>query len=500
MPRKRTINPGWHCDDDMDTPNLLHYLLSRAPLWLPVIVITILALWAGAHALLYKRDHVAAFGWLATCLLFPLAGPLLYYLFGVNRIRTRARQLNIPSSSGVPRPQLAADREMLKEAELPLGAQVTAQVSLATPFPLCNGNSIEVLHNGEQAYPAMLSAIAAARRQILLSSYIFDNDAIGNDFVEALVSAVHGGVEVRVLIDGVGEHYSWRRIGPLLSRRGVTVARFLPPLLVPPQVNFNLRNHRKVLVIDGHTAFTGGMNISARHCTDRPGVAHPVQDLHFCLQGPSSRQLWQVFADDWLFVTKEMLLMPDGGKANTGAAICRVVSDGPNEDIDTLPMLLNGVISSARRRIAIMTPYFLPPQGLISALQAAAMRGVDVKIILPGRNNLPFVHWAMRRVLPELIRRGVRVYYQPPPFAHSKLCLIDDYYALLGSANLDPRSLALNFEVMVEVFDRSLVTTLEAHCQRLLQQSREITGADFSRQGLPSRLRDAFCWLFSSYM
>ncbi|TQV81379.1 cardiolipin synthase [Exilibacterium tricleocarpae] len=461
-----------------------------------------MALAAGGHALLHKNDNVSAFGWIVTCLLFPLAGPLLYYLFGINRIRTRARRLNIPSTHTSPqRPQKAsATKAMLRQAGLPLRAQTTAQVSFATPFPLCDGNQVAVLHNGEQAYPAMLGGIRTARRQILLSSYIFDNDEIGLRFAEALVQAAGNGVEVRVLVDGVGERYSWRRIGTQLLKRGVKVARFLPPQLLPPQVNLNLRNHRKILVIDGYTCFTGGINISARHCLEDNDRKSAVQDLHFRLQGPASAHLWQVFADDWFFAAREALQIPDEPVEHQGTAICRVVADGPNEDIDTLPMLLNGVLSSARRRIVIMTPYFLPPQGLISALQAAAMRGVDVRIILPSRNNLPYVHWATRRMLPQLLQRGVRIYYQAPPFSHSKLCLIDDYYCLLGSANLDPRSLTLNFEVVVEVFDRALVKTLGKHCNKVLKKSRKLTTEDFARQGLVSRLRDAVFWLFSSYM
>jgi cardiolipin synthase len=181
-------------------------------------------------------------------------------------------------------------------------------------------------------------------------------------------------------------------------------------------------------------------------------------------------------------------------------ASCRVITDGPNEDIDRLALVLLSAVSAAQRRICIATPYFLPGRELIGALQAAALRGVTVSILLPGRNNLPYVHWATRNMLWELLQHGVEVRYQPPPFAHSKFLLVDEDYAQVGSANLDPRSLRLNFELNVEVFDTSFNADLAADFGAAWDVSRPVSLDEISHRGLAGRTRDAFCWLFSPYL
>jgi cardiolipin synthase len=267
-------------------------------------------------------------------------------------------------------------------------------------------------------------------------------------------------------------------------------------------VHQNQRTPRKLLIVAGRIAYAGGKNIVSKHHAGHRGhTGQPaLQDIHFRFKGPVTTQLEQVFIDDWNFAGRRPLALSEHEQPARGEAICRTLVDGPNKDLDTLPMVLTGVISSARRRVTIMTPYFLPPRELISALQAAALRGVQVDVILPKKSNLRFVDWACRRILPELLQRGVHIHYQPPPFAHSKLCLVDDWYCLVGSANLDPRSLTLNFEVIVEVFDRALNTRLSEHCESVTARSQRLTMDKLQRQSTAAKLRDAFFWLFTSYL
>jgi len=183
-----------------------------------------------------------------------------------------------------------------------------------------------------------------------------------------------------------------------------------------------------------------------------------------------------------------------------GDVICRVVTDGPNEDLGKLAMIMTGAVALARKQVAIMTPYFPPPTELINSLQAAALRGVEVSIILPQKSNQPLVHWATRNMLWELLQYGVRVYYQPPPFVHSKLLLVDDHYAHFGSANIDPRSLRLNFELVVEVFNEEFVARLRSHFDRIKATAYEESLAGVDGRALPIRIRDALAWLFSPYL
>ncbi|MAT83117.1 MAG: cardiolipin synthase [Gammaproteobacteria bacterium] len=455
----------------------------------------VLGVLASGHALINKRRPRSAFGWIAVCLMFPLAGAALYYLFGVNRTRRRAQRLR---EDDLPEPAAAAFTVEPEEALAPL-ARLGEAVSGG---PLLAGNDVEILHGGEAAYPAMLEAIDTAAERVLLSSYIFDRDDTGTAFADALGRAVDRGVEVRVLLDGVGELYSWPRARHLLARRGVDVRRFLPPRLLPPSFMINLRNHRKILLVDDRVGFTGGMNVSDRHLLARAPAGRRdrrVVDVHFALRGPVLDRLLAIFDSDWAFAggpERHHRLTP----VRAGEARCRAIADGPDEELDRLLLLITGAIGLARRRVAIMTPYFVPPRELLGALQAAALRGVDVAILLPAHNNLFFVHRATRHLLWELLQRGVRVHYQPGPFVHSKLLLVDDDYAQIGSANLDPRSLRLNFELTVEVFDRPTVTALWAHVEAARAQSPEVTLADVDGRRLGTRLVDGVAWLFSPYL
>jgi cardiolipin synthase len=455
---------------------------------------------AAAHALMYKRDPRAAFAWVVMSLLFPVVGPFLYYAFGINRVRTKARQLH-----GRPTHWLRFPYEGSPAAATrvePLAGQTVADaiahVSQAVSGrPLTAGNRVRPLFNGEEAYPEMLAAIESATRSIYLMTYILENDRTGRRFIEALEAAQRRRVTVRLLIDGVGDWYSLPRSSRKARRRGLHVIRFLPPRLVPPALHVNLRNHRKVLVVDGEAGFTGGMNIGDRHLAARRGGC---QDVHFAVTGPVVRELERLFADNWRFAAGEDIEIRDDTPAADGDARCRVISTGPDDDLDKLVTVLVGAVSAARHTIDWVTPYFLPPREVIAALQAAALKGVRVRIVLPARSNLPFVHWATRNMLWELLQRGVAVYYQPPPFAHTKLFVVDGEYLQVGSANVDPRSLRLNFEMALEVFDRPLADSLTRHVERLIEASRPVSLPEVEGRSLPIRLRDAFFWLFSPFL
>ncbi len=470
--------------------------------WILAFFVTMLSVLAAGHATLWKRDPKAALGWVAICLTLPVFGALLYFLFGINRIQTRAQTLKRMSRLELEGYVSEGDASTAVSIDdLPPEFSELARVSAAvTGLPLAGGNRIEILHNGEQAYPAMLAAIDGAKETLYLTTYIFETNVTGHQFVDALARAVDRGVEVRVIIDGFGEWYSESRISKILAKRGVRVGLFLKPKLIPPSLHFNLRNHRKVLVADGWTGFTGGMNIGDRHLADDLDNPKRVVDVHFRLEGPVISQLERVFREDWLFVTGENLPPTAADCTPAGEAICRAAVDGPNEDLDKLVTILVGAVSVARRKVAIMSPYFLPPLPLSSALRAAALRGVEVTVIMPELNNLLYVHWATRNMLWELLERGVRAYYQPPPFVHSKLFVVDDYYTQIGSANLDPRSLRLNFELAVEVFDRSFSRRVADHIETVRQVSREITLEEVDGRRFPERLRDSLFWLFAPYL
>jgi cardiolipin synthase len=472
-------------------------------LWVALEVF--LSVLAVGHALLHKRDSRAALGWIGLSLFFPFIGPLLYFLFGVNRVRTRAQQLGLRSQWRFDAPHfkpLALDEETLEGSPVPGALRAMARVSdTVTGVSLVAGNRIEMLVNGDQAYPLMLEAIDAARRRIFLTTYIFETNRTGRRFVDALASAVQRGVDVRVIIDGIGEYYSWPRVVPLLKRHQVPVARFLPPRLMPPTLQINLRNHRKLLAVDGRIGFLGGMNIGDRHVAAIPKRwRKPMRDVHFKVIGPVIRQLEQCFVEDWRFCTGQCLELSPECHPLADGALCRAIVEGPNEDLDKLASILGGAMAAAHRRIALMTPYFLPPRGVLSALQTAALRGLAVDVVLPRRSNLPYVDWATRNMLWELLKWGGRVFWQPPPFSHTKLFVVDGTYAQIGSANIDARSLRLNFELNLEIFDSAVGGRIERFIDEAIDESSPVSIAQLDGRPLPVKLRDAAAWLFSPYL
>lgn len=456
----------------------------------------LLTIVGSVHALLNKRDPRSALAWIAMCVALPFIGVLLYYVFGKNRIRTRAQRLQ---------PQMATPAEEanqgVHEASVRPDYRNLAQLSAASSKRrLLAGNYVEPLYNGDQAYPEMLRAIDEAKSYVYLATYIFETRRIGKRFIEALAAAKRRGVVVKVLIDGVGEKYDFPFASGTLQARGVDAALYLPPTLLPPNLTINLRNHRKLLLVDGELGFTGGMNIRHNHLRDNN--KRGFIDIHFAIRGPVLRQLERVFISDWLFTTDEHLPWNQSTNYSSDSQdmACRVLLEGPNEDVDKLTWVLVGAISLAQRSIVIMTPYFLPSRELEVALQTAALRGVSVSILLPGTNNLPFMTWATTHVLSGLLVTGVKIFMSPGPFVHSKLFIVDDYYVQLGSSNLDPRSLRLNFELVVEVYDQDFAERMAKHANDSIAAARAVSLDQLKQRSLPRRIRDAFFWLFSPYL
>src|SRR5690606_9731762 len=350
-------------------------------------------------------------------------------------------------------------------------------------------------------FPPMLQAIATAKLSIALSTYIFDNDAVGTQFADALADAHRRGVEVRVIIDAVGQHYSWHSMVRRLRSAGISTAAFMP-ILVPGNMSaLNLRNHRKLLVIDGRDAFTGGMNIRAGNVLKIPN-RHPIRDLQFRARGPVVAQLARVFANDWAFATRETL----SGEAwfpplsASGSVVARAIPDGPDEHFEVLKLIMLGALAQARHSVRIATPYFLPDASLVSGLNTAALRGVAVDILLPEKNNLKLVQWASHAMYWQVLARGCRIWHSPPPFDHSKLMLVDDEWVLIGSTNWDARSLRLNFEMNLECYSREFGSRMKEWFERRLEVSRQVTKADVDGRSLPSRLRDGLARLLSPYL
>ncbi len=472
-------------------------------LWYSIaaLLVPIASLLVSCHAVLTKRDSRSALTWVALAWLAPIFGVVLYLLFGINRLNRRVSALGRSREDwedDIHACSRSSLLELLDDRDRHLASLAEAMNRISVR-PLVTGNRVRYLVDGEQAYPAMLEAIRQARSSVTLATYIFGNDVVGREFADALEAAVRRGVEVRVLIDNAGERYSWPSMVGNLQRRGVPVARFSPSF----QARFfglNLRNHRKLLVVDGRTGFTGGMNIRRHHLMDSGWRA--TRDVHFRFEGPLVRQLQEVFYEDWYFAADERL---DGERwfpplQPVGSVVARGVRGGPDENMLKHQLALLAGIASASRSLRIMTPYFLPDGTLMSALITANLRGVKVDVLLPSRNNLPFVHWAMLAQIRPLLDYDVGIWLTPPPFDHSKLFVVDDAWTFLGSTNWDPRSLRLNFEYNVECYDRPLATELAELIDNRIAAARRLSLRDIDGRSLPLRLRDGMARLLMPYL
>ncbi len=334
-----------------------------------------------------------------------------------------------------------------------------------------------------------------------MSTYIFDNDRAGHLLADALEEASDRGVSVRLLIDGVGARYSFpTMLGELRARR-IPVAEFLPTFVPIHMAYANLRNHRKILVVDGRLGFTGGMNVrrSQLLSADRRNA---TADTHFRIEGPVVAHLSMTFADDWAFCTGERLTgnvwWPE--LTEVGGTVARGIAAGPDEDFERIRFAILAALSQAQRRIRIVTPYFVPEPMLMTSLAVAAMRGVAVDILVPERNNLRLVQWASRAKIGQLLRRGCRVWQTPLPFDHSKLMTVDGTWSLIGSANWDQRSLRLNFEFNIECYDSGLTARLDAIIDGKQTASRPLPLGEVEDRALVLKLRDGAAWLLSPYL
>ena len=448
------------------------------------------------HALRTKREIGAAIGWIGLAWLAPLFGPLLYVMFGVNRVRRLARRL----SGGRPWSSGRAGGPETRELDSHLAPLVQA-VGRLTGRPLLEGNSVRCLHDGDNAYPLMLEAIAGAERSVLLSSYIFRDDRVGARFIAAIRAAHVRGVAVRVLVDGVGSGYLHCGVASALRAHGVPVARFMHSTLPWRMPFINLRTHKKVLIVDGSTGFAGGLNIAVENML-RARPKHPVSDTHFRLAGPVVEQLTDAFAKDWSFTTGEeldqALFYAAGPLPPAGEAFCRVVTSGPDSDLEKIEFAILQAVSLARRSVRIMTPYFLPDERMLTALAMTSMRGVAVDLVMPRQSNHPLIDWARTPNNIPLLDAGVRIWLSNAPFNHSKLMVVDEAWSFIGSANQDVRSLRLNFELNIEVHDPALAGELDRFM--LAHRHQRYGGERTLRRSFPVRLRDSAARLMLPYL
>lgn len=440
---------------------------------------------------LQKRPPLSTLSWILSLAALPLLGFVIYFFLGPQKVRRqrvrrqRLRRLHHCSARGDPAAAAALPRR-----KRGLGALVEK----ATGAPVSTLQSVTLLSSGSEAFDALLEAIAAAREHVHLEYYIIEPDAAGDRLAAALIDKARSGVQVRLLIDAIGSANLGRRWLRPLREAGIRVARFHPFRAAALRPLLNFRTHRKIVVIDGRIGFTGGMNICAQQ--DARYCDSAWHDLHVRMEGEAVGWLQALFAEDWLYARGQTLpenaLYPEQAP---GPVTAQIVASGPDSDSEAIHRAFLQAIHDARERVWLVTPYFVPGEATLYALSNAALRGVDVRLLLPAHSDSRFVQAAGRSYYDELLGRGVQIHEYQPSVLHAKALLVDDDCAFVGTANFDQRSFRLNFEVALACYDRGFAATLAAQMERDRAQSlrivqpRPLSGAQ--------RLAEAVARLFS---
>lgn len=413
----------------------------------------LLALVFLAYVLKQRRSPASTMAWLLLVLFLPYVGVPLYLMLGGRKMSRMARQKARVYDRTSPQPTGQADRDIDRFL-----------LSYGVP-PASGGNRIELLTEGQDAFRRLVEFIDGARFTIHITTYILGRGPVGTELVSRLAARAREGIAVRLLLDDVGSWRVGRRfLAPLLSA-GARVAYFMPVLHIPFRGRANLRNHRKIMVVDSRVAVTGGMNLAWPYMGPGPDPGYWC-DLSAVVEGPAVADLEALFLSDWAFATGEELTLPDRGtsererpaeepdmaSASREASLVQVVASGPDVPDDPLFESLVSLIFAARQRIRIVTPYFIPDEMLIRSLNLAARRGVDVRLILPARSNHISADLARGSYLRELHEAGGQVLLYQPRMLHAKAVVIDDNLAVIGSANMDNRSLFLNYEVALFLY------------------------------------------------
>lgn len=460
---------------------------------------------AGAIVTILRRrgEPVAMLAWIWAILLLPLLGFFLYALLGSNRVRRKASRrrrrvahlLALISEQAATRAGQAPDGRTGLPADLRPIEQIGRRVG---DMPAVGGNEVRVFHDSETTYAAIAYAIQAATRHVHMLYYIWKPDETGLHFRDLLIRRAREGVECRVLLDSVGCLRLPREFTRPMIDAGVRLSYFLPLYPLPKRISLHLRNHRKIVVVDGETAFLGSQNIGDEY-RGRLRRLSPWYDSHMRIRGPAALFVQQIFAEDWLFATGEPL-RNEGYFVEArpaGESVVQVVPSGPEHDVSALGQLLFAAVAAARESIRIATPYFVPDEGMRTALLHAAYRGVKIMLVLPTRSDNPLVLYAGRSFYPELLDAGVEIYEFDAGMLHSKIVTIDDRCGILGSANMDVRSFRFNFEVTALVYDTGVTRELSAEIDRHIARSKRVLQRDVWRRPLSTQLLEGAARLFS---
>jgi len=469
---------------------LSHWLIAH----LQEIVGYLLAILLIPRILLERRHPGATVAWLLVIAVIPFLGVPLYFLIGGRTIE-RIRQIK-GNPVDIRKPGTHSVIASLSTGH----AGICRLLQKTGAYPPEAGNRVRIVADGVDAYGALMEMIDRAQVSIEIATFILGRDAVGAGVVGALSRKARQGVQVRLLLDALGCLRSRGKFVQPVREAGGRVGIFLPILPLRRRWSANLRNHRKMAIVDGSSAMLGGMNLADAYLGPQP-KADRWKDVAILIDGAVAGDVRSIFWQDWVFSTREAMdalpPAPEVGAESQDGSIVQVVGGGPDMPLRPLYSGVLAALNQARQSIWVVTPYFVPDDPLAAALELSARMGCDVRLILPQHSNHPLVDLAGSSFLPDLLRAGVGIYHYTPGMLHAKMIAVDHQLAIIGSANMDIRSFQLNFEIATFLYDADDVAIVLDNMRLLMQKSRKLSAADMHAKGRGRRFAEDICRVFS---
>lgn len=480
-------------------------------IWLEITIYVLIALYVLTvvsvifNVMLENRNPLRTLTWILVLVMLPLVGILFYVYFGVNY-----RKIKMFSMKGLgdmkwlqymseDQKQQVRKAEFLKKGDMEEVKKLMTLLLNNSKALLTRYNKVEILNNGAETFPAIFTALAKAKQFIHLEYYIIEKGELASRLKNILIEKAKAGVEVRIIYDDVG---SWSLPNDFIremQNAGVQIYPFLPVRFHKFTNKANYRNHRKIVVIDGEVGFVGGLNFADRYMNGIPGIGI-WRDTHLKVRGEVVSTLQVVFLIDWYFVKQELLLDKNEYlpyKKEDGNVVVQTVSSGPDSDWASIQQAYFTLINMAKKYVFISTPYFMPGETTLNCLKAAAMSGVDVRILLPHRSDSFLTNWCTRSYVEELLEAGVKIYWYQKGINHSKVIVVDGIVASVGTANMDIRSFEQNFEVGLIIYDRNVVRSLATYFVEDMDNSEEASLFRWKFRTKRERVRESVARLFA---
>ncbi len=435
------------------------------------------------HVLLRRKEPTSMMAWTLTLCLLPILGPLIYFVFGESRVLRKAhrRRKRIDHHMHSRSPISVNDQE---NPTCPANMLIAETARNSCGMPLSSGNSIEVLDDAEGIYSSLEDAIRRANQFVHLQFYIWQNDQIGTKLRDLLVEKARDGVEVRLLLDSYGSSKTPNAFLQPLKDAGGQVAWFLSTIPIKLRWSLHLRNHRKLTIVDGDCAFVGSQNVGDEYLgrTQKDGTWYDCQ-LKLC--GPVIEHLQTAFAEDWSFAHDEHLTHERyyANSKEAGSDLVQVLATGPDTAVRQVESVLFDAFINAEKSITIVTPYFVPSTVIIESLKYACRRGVHVRIVHPLKTDRKIILWAGRSFYENLFASGAEIFELPVGMLHSKIAVVDDRWACVGSTNMDIRSFRLNFELSTLLFDSTAIHKLQALCEHYFKEADKKCPQEWAKRG-----------------